>query len=194
MTVPTSGICAVPQDMDPAEAAPLFCVGLTVYKAMTRNTVPRGSLVAVHGVGGLGHLAIQYSKVMGYRTRIYIDESTQDAVQELQKLGGADMIITTVPNAAGVWNILGGLGYDGKLVITSVPAEPAFLHPALLCMKRLVIVGEFVGDANDCAETIAFSNTHGIKPMVETFPLDKALEAFDHRPKARFRSVVLPWA
>lgn len=212
MVVPTSGICHMPQDMDPAESAPLLCAGLTIYKAMTHNKVPEGSLVAVHGVGGLGHLAIQYSKAMGYRTvaissssskkelslrlgaDVYIDESTQDAVEELQKLGGADMIVSTAPTSAGAWKMLGGLAFEGKLVVVSLPTDVAPLSPSMLCAKRLTITGDLIGDADDCAETIAFSNKHGIKPTVEKFPLEKANEAFDHRPKAFFRAVVLPWA
>ncbi|KIP05952.1 hypothetical protein PHLGIDRAFT_516955 [Phlebiopsis gigantea 11061_1 CR5-6] len=213
VTIPTTGICPVPQDADPAEVAPLLCAGLTVYKAMSYNQVPAQSLVAIHGIGGLGHLAIQYSKAMGYRTvaisstgskkdvavslgaDYYIDESTQDAVAELQKLGGAAEIVTTAPSSAAAWKMLDGLAFEGKLLVLSLPLDTgAPLSPSMLCTRRLSISGYLVGDADDCAETIVFSKKHGIKCMVETFPLDKAQEAFAHRSKAKFRAVVLPWA
>lgn len=143
-------------------SSPIF-----IIVAMSHNKVPEGSLVAVHGMGsvhftsrcikadtercyrGLGHLAVQYSKAMGYRTvavsssgskkelslrlgaDVYIDESSQDAVEELQKLGGADMIVTTAPTSAGAWKMLGGLAFEGRLVAVSLPVEPAPLSPSM---------------------------------------------------------------
>ncbi|GJE88067.1 GroES-like domain-containing protein [Phanerochaete sordida] len=211
LRVPTSGICHLPKDIDPAEAAPLMCAGVTVFKGMENLNIKPGSTVAIQGVGGLGHLAVQYSKAMGFRTiaistssdkrdlslklgaDIFIDESTQNAAEELQKLGGANVIVTTAPRAEAIIRMIGGLAFEGKLLVLSLPLDAALFQPVALPGKRLSIHGWFVGTAEDCCETVKYSARHNVKVLVEKFPMAKAEEAFQHREKAHFRAVILPW-
>lgn len=210
LRVPTTGVCRISKEIDPAEAAPLMCAGVTVFNGLEQLKIKPNSTVAIQGIGGLGHLALQYAKAMGARTvaistsdkkkelslqlgaDIYIDESSQNAVEELQKLGGADVIVSTAPNAAGMLKLIDGLAFEGKLLVVSAPHDQVPFNPGVLLGKRLSIHGTFVGTAEDCARTVEYTVKHNIKVLVEKFPFSKAEEVFRHRENARFRSVIVP--
>ncbi|OTB01315.1 hypothetical protein M426DRAFT_323584 [Hypoxylon sp. CI-4A] len=201
----------VPKEMDAAEAAPLLCAGVTVFNAMRKQHVEQGNVVAVQGLGGLGHLAIQYASKMGYHTvaissgeskrefalqlgaHTYIDASKEDVNAALMKLGGAAMICSTAPNGEVIAPLLGGLQPFGKLIVLA-PIGPVPFDTATLVVKGASIHGFPSGHTLDSEEAIAFAQTHGVKCLVERFPLDKVLEALDacHKGTVRFRGVLIP--
>ncbi|RWA13889.1 hypothetical protein EKO27_g1224 [Xylaria grammica] len=200
----------VPKDLDPAETAPLLCAGVTVFNAMRKQHVEQGNLVAVQGLGGLGHLAVQYANKMGYRVAAissgsakedfarklgahdYIDSSKDDPVKQLQALGGAAMIVSTAPNPKAIGPLLGGLQAGGKLVVLA-PVGPVEFDTATMVIKGVSVAGWPSGHALDSEEAIAFSQAHGVKCMIEKFPLAEAAKAMEHcvSGKARFRSVLI---
>ncbi|KAK5122059.1 hypothetical protein LTR85_004305 [Meristemomyces frigidus] len=208
-TLRTEAAVRIPKDADPAKVAPLLCAGVTVFNGMRRMGILAGDMVAVQGLGGLGHLAIQYASKMGFRTvalsrgtekknfamklgaHDYIDIEANDVGTELQKLGGAALIIVTAPNPAVISPLLGGLATQGKLLIHTV-IGPVPINTAPLVSKALSVCGWPSGHALDSEEAIAFAETHGVECMVETFPLEKANEAMEHMMsgKARFRAVL----
>lgn len=199
----------IPDTVDPAEAAPLLCAGVTTFNSMRRMGVMQGDLVAVQGLGGLGHLAVQFASKMGYEvvaissggdkrdfaTKLgahhYIDTSKEDPVKALMKLGGAAMICSTAPHAKAVSPLVGGLAPQGKLIVLA-PLGPVEFDTATMVTKAASVHGWPSGHALDCEETISFAGTHGVKCMIEKFPLDKVQEAFEHMTsgKVRFRAVL----
>lgn len=200
----------VPSDADPAEVAPLLCAGVTVFNAMRNMGVMQGGLVAVQGLGGLGHLALQYASKMGYTvvalssgsdkkdfaTQLgahhYFDTSVEDAATVLQKLGGADMIVCTAPNKEAVSPLVAGLAPSGKLVILA-PLGHVEFDTVSMVMKGTSVHGWNSGHQQDCEDAISFAHTHGVKCMVERFPLLTGYqEAFEKMEsgKVRFRSVM----
>lgn len=200
----------VPADADPAEVAPLLCAGVTVFNAMRNMGVLAGGLVAVQGLGGLGHLALQYASKMGYTVvalssgsdkkdfamqlgaHHYIDTSAGDAMAALQKLGGADMIVSTAPHAKAVSPLVGGLAAKGRLVILA-PLGPVEVDTITMITKGASVHGWNSGHQQDSEEAIAFAHTHGVKCMVEKFPLlTKYQEGFKAMEdgKVRFRAVL----
>ncbi|KAF7561647.1 hypothetical protein G7046_g2493 [Stylonectria norvegica] len=200
----------VPADADPAEVAPLLCAGVTVFNAMRNMGVVQGGLVAVQGLGGLGHLALQYASKMGYTVvalstgsnkkdfavqlgaHHYINTSVEDAAESLQKLGGADMIVSTAPNGNVVSPLVAGLAPLGKLVVLA-PLGPVEFDTTTMVMKGVSVHGWNSGHQQDSEDAIAFAHTHGVKCLVEKFPfLTKYREAFDSMEsgKVRFRSVL----
>ncbi|KAI1119024.1 alcohol dehydrogenase [Nemania sp. NC0429] len=203
-------VVRVPKDLDPAEAAPLLCAGVTTFNAMRKQHVEQGNLVAVQGLGGLGHLAVQYASKMGYRTvaissgsakesfarelgaHEYIDASKEDPVGALQALGGAAMILTTAPSAKAIAPLVGGLQACGKLIILA-PVGPIEFDSGTLISKSASVVGWASGHALDCEEAILFAQTHGIRCLIEKFPLAEAAKAMEHcnSGKVRFRSVLV---
>lgn len=199
----------IPKDLDPAEAAPLLCAGVTTFNSMRRMGVAQGGLVAVQGLGGLGHLAVQYASRMGYEvvavssggdkkdfaTKLgahhYVDTSSEDPVKALLKLGGADLICSTAPNPKAISPLVGGLAPQGKLIVLA-PVGPVEFDTAVMVTKAASVHGWPSGHALDSEEAISFASTHGVKCMIEKFPLEKVQEAFEHMTsgKVRFRSVL----
>ncbi|KAF4456673.1 hypothetical protein F53441_1229 [Fusarium austroafricanum] len=200
----------VPKEADPAEVAPLLCAGVTVFNAIRSIGVLQGGLVAVQGLGGLGHLALQYASKMGYTVvalsngpdkkgfaiqlgaHHYIDASKEDASEALQKLGGANMILSTAPHAKAVSPLTAGLAPLGKLVVLS-PLGPVEFNTVDMIMKGLSVHGWNTGHQQDTEDSIAFAHIHGIKCIIEKFDFSTQLaEAFDkmENGSVRFRSVL----
>lgn len=212
MIAPFEALASVPDELESEDAAPLLCAGITTFNALRNSGARAGDLVAVLGVGGLGHLGVQYAAKMGFKTvaiargadkgplakklgaHIYIDSTTQNPAVELTKLGGAKVILATVTDSKTMTSALAGLGIDGKFVVVGASAEPIEVSPLLLIGPRRSIAGWPSGTAMDSEDTMRFSVLSDVRPMVETFPLAKAAEAYAHMMsgKARFRVVLVP--
>ncbi|KAI0826566.1 GroES-like protein [Trametes gibbosa] len=210
MTVRSEAVVAVPKEMDPAEAAPLLCAGITTFNALRNMNISPPDYVAVQGVGGLGHLAIQFASAMGFRTvalssdgakadlarelgaDAFVDGSRTDPAAALQALGGAKVIMSTAPSAAATEGLIEGLCVDGTLLVLAVEPEPMRISPLSLLLKRLSIRGWPCGSPKDAEDCLAFAKAKNVRCMVERFPLHKAQEAFDRRETARFRAVIVP--
>jgi D-arabinose 1-dehydrogenase-like Zn-dependent alcohol dehydrogenase len=208
-TLRTESAVRIPKDTDPAEVAPLLCAGVTVFNGMRHMNITPGDIVAVQGLGGLGHLAIQYARKMGFRTVAlsrgttkkdfamqlgatdYIDIQATDVAEELQKLGGAACVVITAPNPDVISPLLGGLAPMGKLLVHTA-IGPVPVDTAKMVLQALSVCGWPSGHALDSEEAIAFAQTHGVKCMIEKFPLAKANEAMEHMAsgKVRFRAVL----
>ncbi|MEP6572803.1 MAG: alcohol dehydrogenase [Gemmatimonadota bacterium] len=212
MIAPFGALAAIPDVLTPAEAAPLMCAGITTFNSLRNAGARAGELVAVHGLGGLGHLAVQFSARMGFRTIVvargaekealarklgaheYIDSTTQDAAAELTKRGGAKIILATVVSGSAMSAIVGGLGINGKLIILGAPHDSMEVSPTLLLGGRRSIAGWPSGTSIESQDTLAFSALVGVRPMNEIFPLERAAEAYERMlsGKARFRVVLQP--
>ncbi|KAK3111467.1 hypothetical protein LTR53_013254 [Teratosphaeriaceae sp. CCFEE 6253] len=208
-TLRTEAAVRIPEDADPATIAPLLCAGVTVFNGMRHMGITPGDIVAVQGLGGLGHLAIQYARKLGYRTVAlsrgtskkdfamklgatdYIDIEAHDVAEELQKLGGAALVVVTAPNPKVISTLLGGLAPGGKLCV-HVAIGPVPVDTVPLVLNALSVCGWPSGHALDSEEAIAFATTQGVECMIEKFPLEKANEAMEHMlsGKARFRAVL----
>ncbi|KAM0473523.1 hypothetical protein ACHAP7_008189 [Fusarium lateritium] len=200
----------VPKELDPAEAAPLLCAGVTVFNGIRKMHVEQGNLVAVQGLGGLGHLAVQYAYKMGYEVAVlssgdekadfakklgahhYINTKKSDPAEELNKLGGAAIIVQTAPNPKAVTPLVKGLAPEGKL-LSLAPTGPTEIDIVPLVMKGASVVGWPSGHALDAEEALRFSMTHDVKCMVEKYPFEKVKEAVDSlvAGKPRFRNVLV---
>lgn len=209
MVAPASAVAAVPDGIASQEAAPLLCAGITTFNALRNCGARPGDLVAVLGLGGLGHLAVQYAAKMGFRTIAiargkekesfarelgavaYIDSRAQDPAAELAKMGGAKAILATVTAGDAMSAVQAGLGVNGVLVVVGADASME-VSPLVLIGGRRAIQGWYSGTAIDSEETIAFSVRAGVRSMNEPFPLERAAEAYDHMMsgKARFRVVL----
>ncbi|KAI2623748.1 alcohol dehydrogenase [Xylaria nigripes] len=203
-------VVRVPKDMDPAQVAPLLCAGVTTFNSMRKQHVEQGNLVAIQGLGGLGHLAVQYANKMGYRTvaissgsakqkfayelgaHEYIDTSKDDPVAKLQSMGGAAMIVATAPSPKAISPLIGGLQAGGKFVVLA-PVGPVEFDTAQMVTKGISVVGWPSGHALDSEEAIQFAQTHGVKCMVEKFSLSDVNKAMEicGSGKVRFRAVLL---
>jgi D-arabinose 1-dehydrogenase-like Zn-dependent alcohol dehydrogenase len=203
-------LAAIPDALGAVDAAPLMCAGVTTYNALRNAGLRAGDVVAVHGVGGLGHLGLQFARRMGFHTvaiarggdkaalarelgaHDYIDSGAEDAAQALQRLGGADAVLTTVASGSAMGPLLAGLKARGKLVIVGASPEPLQVSLATLVFGARRIHGEFIGTAIDAEDTLSFSARQGIHPMIERVPLEKAPEAYAKmmRNEARFRMVL----
>ncbi len=212
MIAPIEGLAAIPDDLDAVEAAPLLCAGITTYNSLRHSGARPGDLVAILGIGGLGHLGVQFAAKMGFRTiaisrgsdkaklvlelgaHRYIDSQAEDAAKALTELGGAKVILATVTSAKAMTPLIDGLGVDGKLLVVGASPEPIEVTPYQLIGKRRSIAGWPSGRAADSEDTMRFSTLQSIKPMVEIFPLDQAADAYRHMMsgKARFRVVLVP--
>ena len=210
VVAPANALAFVPEELNDVDAAPLLCAGITTYNALRSSGARPGDTVAIVGVGGLGHLGVQYAAKSGYRTvaiargqdkaplakqlgaHVYIDTMAQDPAVELQKMGGATVILSTVTSADALEAVLGGLGPNGRLIINGVPERAMGLSTTQMILKRQSVVGWPSGSGMDSEDTLKFSALAGVKPMVETYPLEKAPEAFDRMMsgKARFRVVL----
>jgi alcohol dehydrogenase/propanol-preferring alcohol dehydrogenase len=209
VVAPASALARMPDEIASVDAAPLLCAGVTTFNSLRNAGARPGDLVAVHGIGGLGHLGIQYAAKMGYRTVAiargadkaplarqlgawrYLDSEKEDAAAELQKLGGAKVILATVTNGDAMNAVLGGLGVNGKLLVVGAPPSLE-ASPFLLISGRRSIVGCYSGTSIDSQDALAFSVLTGVRSMNETFPLERAAEAYDRMMsgKARFRVVL----
>lgn len=210
MIAPASSVALMPDELSPAEAAPLMCAGVTTYNALRHAEVMPGELVAVLGLGGLGHLAVQYAVKMGFKTVgiargkdkeplakklgawRYIDSKAQDPAAELAKLGGAKAILATVTAGEAMSSVMGGLGIKGTLIVIGA-ANSMTISPLLLIGGSRSIKGWYSGVSMDSQDTLNFSVLTGVRSMNETFPLERAAEAYDHMMsgKARFRAVLV---
>lgn len=208
--VPAEAVAAMPDDLAAEEAAPLMCAGITVFNSMRNAGVRAGDLVAVQGIGGLGHLGIQYARQMGFRTvavgrgadkeslarklgaHVYIDTATEDAVAALQKLGGARLVVGTAPDSKAISGLVDGLAPGGKLLVIGVGADPLCFSGLQLILPRRTVQGWPSGTAMDSEDTLRFSALTGVRPMIERYPLEKAAEAYEQMMsgKARFRVVL----
>lgn len=210
VVVPSEAVAAIPDDLPADEAAPLLCAGITVYNSLRHAGAMAGDLVAVQGIGGLGHLGIQYARQMGFHTvaigrgkdkeplarklgaHDYVDTDAGEPAAALQKLGGARVILATAPDSKAISSVVDGLGANGKLLIVGAASEPLTITPLQLIMGRKTVQGWPSGTAEDSEETMAFSSLSGVRPMIESYPLTKAAEAYQQMitGKARFRVVL----
>src|SRR6266446_302337 len=210
MIAPAAVLAAIPDELPAEEAGPFMCAGVTVYNALRHSGARGGEVVAVHGIGGLGHLGIQYARQMGFKTvavgrgrdkeslarklgaHHYIDSSATDVVTELQKLGGASVILATAPNAQSISALVDGLAAGGKLVMPAAPTEPLMINPMSLFLQRRSVLGWYSGTAKDSQDTLEFSALTGVHPMIEKYPLGRVAEAYEqmHSGKVRFRVVL----
>ncbi|KAF4417015.1 hypothetical protein F53441_14540 [Fusarium austroafricanum] len=206
----SEAVVRVPKEMDPAEAAPLLCAGVTVFNGIRKLHVEQGNLVAIQGLGGLGHLAVQYANKMGYEVAVlssgddkadfakklgahhYINTKKTDPAEELNKLGGAAIIVQTAPNPKAVSPLVSGLAVEGHL-LSLAPVGPAEVDTMTLVSKGASVVGWPSGHALDSEEALRFSMIHGVKCMIEKYPLAKVQEAVDSllAGKPRFRNVLI---
>jgi len=210
MIAQASTLAAIPEEVRAEEAGPFMCAGVTVFNALRNSGAIAGDVVAVHGIGGLGHLGIQYARQMGFNTvainrgkdkaelarklgaHHYIDATAQDVNAELQKLGGANVILATAPSAQAISPLTDGLAPDGVLLIPAAPAEPLSINVLPLIMGRRSVAGWYSGTAKDSQDTMEFSALSGVHPMIETYPLDRVADAFEQMVsgKVRFRVVL----
>jgi D-arabinose 1-dehydrogenase-like Zn-dependent alcohol dehydrogenase len=210
MVAPVEALAAIPSTLSDAEAGPLLCAGVTTFNALRRSGATPGSLVAVQGVGGLGHLAIQFGNKFGFKVAaigrgpdnamlakklgasVYIDTQSTNAAQELQKLGGAQAIVTTAPDSKAMTELIDGLGPTGKLVVVGISADPIAVTPLQLIVGERGLQGSAVGTPTDTEDTMNFAELTGVRPMIETFPLERAAEAYERMMsgKAQFRVVL----
>ena len=210
MIARTESLALFPDGLDAAAAAPLLCAGLTTFNALRNSGARPGDVVAVLGIGGLGHLGVQYAARMGFDTVAiargtdaeplarklgaagYIDSNARDAAAELRKLGGAAVILATVPSAKAMSAVLGGLRPEGKLVAIGVTTEPIEADTVTLIGGQRSIAGFYSGTSIDSQDTLAFSQRTGVQSMNEYFPLERAPEAYQRMMsgKARFRAVL----
>jgi D-arabinose 1-dehydrogenase-like Zn-dependent alcohol dehydrogenase len=203
-------LAAIPEALPAEEVGPFMCAGVTVYNALRHAGARAGEVVAVHGIGGLGHLGVQYARQMGFETvaitrgndkeslarqlgaHHYIDAIAQDAVTELQKLGGARVILATAPNAQAISALIDGLSPSGTLLVPAAPAEPLTISVMSLISGRRSVAGWYSGTARDAQETLEFSLLSAVHPMIEQYPLGRVAEAYEqmHSGRARFRVVL----
>ena len=208
--VPVGALALIPEGLSAVEAGPLMCAGVTTFNPLRNSGARPADLVAVLGIGGLGHLGIQFAAKMGFKTvaiargtdkeplarklgaAFYIDSKAQDPAAELLKLGGAKVVLATVTNGDAMSATLGGLGVNGKLIIVGAANEPLQVAGIPLLLGRRSIVGWPSGNSIDSQDTLAFSKLTGVRSMNETFPLERAAEAYEHMMsgKARFRAVL----
>jgi D-arabinose 1-dehydrogenase-like Zn-dependent alcohol dehydrogenase len=208
--VPIEALARIPAGLAPEDAAPLMCAGITTFNALRHSGAGPGDLVAIQGIGGLGHLAIQFASKFGFETvaigrgedkknlasklgaRSYLDARSQDVAKELAASGGARVILATAPDGKAMGNLIDGLGVDGKLVIVGASAEPFTVSSFQLLGARKSLMGWPSGTAKDSEDTLRFAAATGVRPMIETFPLERTADAYERMMsgKVRFRSVL----
>jgi D-arabinose 1-dehydrogenase-like Zn-dependent alcohol dehydrogenase len=210
MIAPSGALALIPEELSAVEAAPLMCAGVTTYNALRHSGARPGDVVAVLGIGGLGHLGVQFAAKMGFKTvaiargkdkeplakqlgaRVYIDSLAQDAAAELARLGGAKAILATATSSKAMSAVVGGLGVNGKLIIIGATMEPLDVPPLALIMRRQSIAGWPSGTSMDSQDALSFSVLTGVRSMNEVFPLERAPEAYERMMsgQARFRVVL----
>jgi propanol-preferring alcohol dehydrogenase len=211
MIAEARGLASIPDELRSEEAAPLLDAGTTTFNAVRNAGLRGGDLVAVHGIGGLGHLAIQFARKMGFHTvaigrgsekerlardlgaHVYVDTAVDDAARVLQGMGGARAIIATAPSGGAMGPLVSGLAARGKLIVVAVPADPIQLNAVPLIFGGRSVYGTLAGTAIDSEDTLAFSVRENIRPTIEMAPLEQAAEAYARmmQGKARFRMVLV---
>jgi D-arabinose 1-dehydrogenase-like Zn-dependent alcohol dehydrogenase len=210
MLAPVEALAAVPESLSDAEAAPLLCAGIATFNALRHSGALPGDLVAVLGIGGLGHLGIQFAHKFGYKAAaigrgpenatlakklgasVYIDSKSTNASEALQKLGGAQVILGTAPSSKAMSGLVNGLGPNGKLMVMGLSFDPIEVTPAQLISGNRTIQGWAAGTPTDSEDTLRFAELTGVRPMIETYPLENAGEAYARMMsgKAQFRVVL----
>ena len=203
-------LASIPEGISAGDAAPLLCAGVTTFNALRNASLRLGALVAIQGIGGLGHLAVQFARRMGFRTvaiargrekenlarqlgaHDYIDSNERNPAEALQSMGGANAIVATAASGKSMGPLIGGLAVRGKLIVLGASAEPIEINALQLLLGARSIQGQFVGTAIDEEDTLAFSGLQAVRPMIESMPLEKAPEAYARmmRNQARFRMVI----
>src|SRR5581483_9912063 len=207
---PVEALVTIPESLKAAEAAPLLCAGITTFNALRHSGALPSDLVAVQGIGGLGHLGIQFASKFGYKVaaigrgsenasfakklgaHVYIDSQATKAAEELQKLGGAQVILATAPSSKAMSELIDGLGPNGKLMVIGAAFDPIEVTPVQLIGGNRMIQSWASRTPADSEDTLRFAELSGVRPMIETFPLEKAGEAFARMMsgKAEFRVVL----
>ena len=207
---PASALAAIPDELGDAEAAPLLCAGVTTFNALRHSGAMPGDVVAVLGIGGLGHLGVQFANKLGFCTvaiargsdkealsrnlgaHHFIDSATEDVAARLNRLGGARAVLATVTSAKAMTPVIEGLAVRGRLIVVGVDAEPIEVSPLQLIGASRSVVGHAAGASIDSQDTLGFSALSGVRPMIETMPLSRAPEAYARmmRGEARFRMVL----
>jgi len=210
MVAPVEALVAIPNSLSDADAAPLLCAGITTYNALRHSGALPGDLVAVQGIGGLGHLGVQFANKFGYKVaaigrgpenaalakklgaHVYIDSKSTNAAEALQKMGGARVILATAPNSKAMSELIDGLGPNGKLLVIGAAFEPIEVTPVQLINGSRTIQGWAAGTPADSEDTLNCAEVTGVRPMIETYPLERAAEAYDRMMsgKAEFRVVL----
>jgi D-arabinose 1-dehydrogenase-like Zn-dependent alcohol dehydrogenase len=210
VVAPSAALAAIPEDLPAEEAGPLMCAGVTVFNALRNCGARGGDVVAVQGIGGLGHLGVQYARRLGFKTvaigrgqdterlarqlgaHDYIDSGAGDAAAALQRLGGARVILATAPSAAAISALVDGLSVHGTLLVAGAPAEALTVSPFALIMGRRSVAGWYSGTARDSQDTLEFSVLSDVHPMIEKYPLSKVADGYEqmHSGKAHFRVVL----
>jgi len=210
MIAEARALASIPDELTSAEAAPLLCAGITTFNALRNAGLRAGALVAIQGVGGLGHLGIQFARRMGFKTvalnrgnekeklakdlgaHVYIDTSADDAAAVLQRMGGAAAILATAPKGDAIAALMGGLAVRGKLIVVAVPDDLMPINVVSIVFGERSILGSLTGKAIDNQDTLDFSVLQNVRPMIETVPLERAAEAYAKMMagKARFRMVL----
>ncbi|MDY6777335.1 MAG: alcohol dehydrogenase catalytic domain-containing protein [Candidatus Nanohaloarchaea archaeon] len=210
VTARSEALARVPTKLDWTDAAPLMCAGVTTYNALRQTEVNPGDTVAVLGIGGLGHLGIQYAAASGYKTialshtpdkesyarklgaHHFIDTSSADTVEQLNELGGADVLLSTAPVASAIEDVIGGLATNGEAMVVGVPGEPVKVQIGDLVGKSARIAGWSTGHGRDNQDTLEFSAQEGITPETELYSLDEYRDAYDRMMEnnVRFRAVL----
>ena len=210
MVAPVEALTAIPKSLSDTDAAPLLCAGITTFNALRHSGAMPGDLVAVQGIGGLGHLGVQFARKFGYKVaaigrgsenatlakklgaEVYIDSRATNAAAELQKLGGAQVILATAPSSKAMSDLVDGLGPNGKLMVVGAAFDPIEVTPIQLITGSRTIQGWASGTPVDAEDTLRFAELTGVRPMIETYPLEKASEAYARMMsgKAEFRVVL----
>jgi len=210
MIAPAGALALIPSELSPVEAAPLMCAGVTTFNSLRNSGARAGEVVAIVGIGGLGHLGIQFAAKMGFHTvavargaakeplakklgaQLYIDSQTKDVAAELLKLGGAKVVLATATSGKAIMATFGGLGVNGKLIVVGAAPDPLEVSALSLIGGRHAIMGWPSGSSIDSQDTMAFSALTGIRPMNEVLPLERAAEGYDRMMSgdARFRVVL----
>lgn len=211
MIAEARGLASIPDELGSAEAAPLLCAGITTYNALRNAGLRGGDLVAVQGIGGLGHLGIQFARQMGFLTvaigrgsgkeklakdlgaHVYIDTAVDNSAAVLQSMGGARAILATAPSGDAIGPLVSGLAVRGKLIVVGVPPDPMQLNAFPLVFGGRSVYGSLTGTAIETEDALAFSVLENIRPMIETAPLEEAADAYARmmQGKARFRMVLV---
>jgi propanol-preferring alcohol dehydrogenase len=211
MVAPYEALAALPKELDFAEAAPLLCAGVTTFNALRNSGARPGDVVAIQGIGGLGHLGVQYASRAGFHTvaisrgaegekrarelgaRTFINTETQNPAKELKALGGAKAILATAPNAKAMAALVDGLGVDGRMIVIGADSEKMEISPVQLIFSRTGVQGWPAGSSRDSEDTLRFSVMTGVRPIIEKYSIEKGAEAYDRMltGKARYRAVIV---
>ena len=196
MLAPVESLVAIPESLSDTEAAPLLCAGITTFSALRHSGAFPGDLVAVQGIGGLGHLGIQFANKFGYKVAaigrgsenavlakklgasVYIDSKSVNAAEALQKMGGAQVILATAPSSKAMSELIDGLGPNGKLMVIGAAFDPIEVTPVQLISGSRSIQGWASGTPTDSEDTLRFAELTGVRPMIETYPVEQAAEAY----------------